>query len=181
MGTSAILSTAVNRVRDKRSKRLRRYFYNRLLPKRRPPRDVAFSVAIGIFIGILPTWGFALLLTIGVLALLRLPKIPGALSSFIAIPPTIFPFFYPVGYTIGYHIFHPIPLGKGFLAEVKDTSIHNILQKFEWFLGTARDHFIAFMVGTAIVALITAIIGGFLTYLVMTKRHAEYRRSRHPA
>lgn len=137
-------------------------------------------MAIGIFIGILPTWGFALLLTIGLLALLKLPKIPGALSSFIAIPPTIFPFFYPLGYAIGFQIFDPPPLGLGFLAEVKATTLSNFTEKFEWFLGSAQEHFLAFMVGTTIVALITAFLGGFLTYLIMNKRHTEYRKNRHP-
>jgi uncharacterized protein (DUF2062 family) len=93
------------RVKAHRLIRLFGYVKHRLFPKRRQPWEVALSVAIGVFVGILPTWGFALFLTLGVLALVRLPKAPGALSSFIAIPPTIFPFFYPVGYWIGSKIY----------------------------------------------------------------------------
>lgn len=135
-------------------------------------------MAIGIFIGILPTWGIALILTLGILALLRLPKVPGALASFIAIPPTIFAFFYPLGYAIGYQIFSPAPLGKGFLEEVKATTFSNIGEKFQWFLGSAQEHFLAFMVGTTIVALITALIGAGLTLLIMNRRHSDYRKNR---
>jgi uncharacterized protein (DUF2062 family) len=105
------------RIRESRGIRLRRYAFNRLFPKRRTPMEVALSVAIGIFIGILPTWGIALILTIAVLALLRLPKAPGALSSFIAIPPTIFAFFYPLGYGLVSGFLNQHPLDAGFLPK----------------------------------------------------------------
>ena len=136
-------------------------------------------MAIGIFIGILPTWGFALILTVGVLALLHLPKAPGALSSFIATPPTIFTIFYPLGYWIGERTFHPQPhLGRGFLAEVQTVTWSNLGDKFHWFLGTAREHFFAFMAGTAIVALGTALLGGIITGFIVRQRRLNYLRQR---
>jgi len=163
----------------KRAARIRRYFYNKLFPKRQNPTLVALSVAVGIFIGILPTWGFALVLTIAVLALLRLPKPPGVIASFIAIPPTLLFFFYPLGFAVG-KILLPPPAGPvEIMHEIVSVNLNNYREKFAWFFGAARPYFVSFMVGTAVVAFVMAILGGVLTWGIMEYRRGEYVKQKH--
>ena len=51
------------RLKQPKLQRLGRLYWHRMLPRRDEPHDVALSVAIGVFIGILPTFGVALILT----------------------------------------------------------------------------------------------------------------------
>ena len=48
---------------NSRSARISRVLFNRMFPKRLDALKVAFSVSIGVFIGIIPTIGVAILLT----------------------------------------------------------------------------------------------------------------------
>lgn len=170
-------SEFVAKPKDHRLIRIWRYVLHRLFPKRQDPMNVSISVALGIFIGILPTWGFALLLTAAVLAILRLPKLPGLMSSFVAIPPTL-PFFYTAGYQVG-QIFLPVPDKKVHLIhELMTFNFSNFSEKFQWLFGIARPYFITFMIGTSIVALVTAVLGAILTWFIMNYRKKQYHASR---
>ena len=73
--------------------RIFRVNFNRMFPVRQDALKVAFSVAAGVFIGIWPTIGVAILLTIAFCSVFRLPKIPGTVASFVANPLTQFGFF----------------------------------------------------------------------------------------
>ena len=73
--------------------RIWRVNVNRMFPVRQDALKVALSVFAGVFIGIWPTIGIAIILTIAFCALFRLPKIPGTVASFVANPVTQFGFF----------------------------------------------------------------------------------------
>ncbi|PLX17451.1 MAG: hypothetical protein C0601_07785 [Candidatus Muiribacterium halophilum] len=78
------------------------YKYIKLKLMRHPatPNDIALSVAIGVFIGIMPTFGVASILSITVAIALNLPKLPCFLGTLISNPWTT-PLFYMVSLKIG--------------------------------------------------------------------------------
>ena len=141
-------------------KRLSRIYYNRMFPRRHDALKVAWSVAAGVFIGIWPTIGVAILLTLAFCALFRLPKVPGVVSSFVANPFTQFGFFYPAGYALGCWIYHPGKISFDFLGEFERISFRNCIVILKNLWVNAADHLIAFMIGITIVAA----IGGFIFF-----------------
>ncbi|MDD9946126.1 MAG: DUF2062 domain-containing protein [Myxococcales bacterium] len=159
-----------------------RYYVHRLFPRHQPSTPVAASVALGVFIGVLPTLGVALILTAIAQQILGLPKGPGLVASFIAIPPTLFLFFYPLGYwAVGVPLMDPVALDFNFLGQIETLSMGNAGEVLGHLWHVAKDHLIAFMVGMTIVASITAAIAFVLTYSAMERRRrrrAERRRSR---
>ena len=159
---------------EPRHKRLRRYYFHRLFPKHHDSFKVAFSIFLGVFIGVLPTLGIALILTVGVASLFKVPKIPGVVASFIAIPPTLFLFFYPTGYALGLWITKPPPVQFQFLEEIRRLSFSNFSSVIKHLWIDAREHLIAFSIGIAIVAFITASIAAIISYFIV-----EYRQKRH--
>lgn len=156
-----------------------RYYQHRLFPRHQASAPVALSVALGVFIGVLPTLGVALLLTAIAQQLLRLPKGPGLVASFIAIPPTLFLFFYPLGYfAVGVPLMRPRKLDFDFLAQVKTLSMANVQEVLGQLWHTASDHVVAFMVGMTIVAGVTAAVAFALTYIVMERRRRARKERR---
>jgi uncharacterized protein (DUF2062 family) len=157
-----------------------RYFYHRVFPRRERSLPVALSVAIGVWIGVFPTIGVALLLTLVATQLARVPKGPGLLASFIAIPPTLFFFFYPLGYFgVGLPLVRPASLSFSFLGEVQRLTLMNAGEVTLRLWHDARDHLLAFVLGMAIVATITAALAFVVAYLVMErKRRAHEQRRR---
>ena len=123
-----------------------RYYYHRMFPRRRSPHEVAMSVFLGVFIGVLPTIGVAIPLTVLGCHLFRVPKIPGVLSSFIAIPPTLFFFFYPLGLTTGSLILKPVPIEFDFLEKFSELNLSNIGPTLGFLLKQAGGHFYAFFI-----------------------------------
>ena len=140
---------------------------------------VALSVALGVFIGVLPTLGVALLLTAIAQQLLGLPKGPGLVASFIAIPPTLFLFFYPLGYFgVGVPLMHPASIDFDFLEQIHALTLANAGDLIAHLWAVARDHLIAFMVGMLIVASVTALISFVLTYATMERRKRKRAEER---
>lgn len=163
-------------VKPKESRRSRvfRIYFNRMFPKRMDAYAVAGSVAIGVFIGVWPTLGVALILTVAICALLKLPKVPGVIASFVANPVTQFGFFYPAGYFLGSAIIKPEKISFDFLQELEGLSFKNCSTIFSKLWNEAFWHLIAFLVGITLVALIFAIIFWVIAYFVVV-----YRKRKH--
>jgi uncharacterized protein (DUF2062 family) len=139
---------------------------------------VALSIFLGVFIGVMPTIGIAVVLTVAILALFKLPKLPGIIASFIAIPPTLFLFFYPVGYVIGLRLVDPPPSNFLFLEKIHGLSWANFTPTITHLWINAQGHVIAFVVGITIVAILTGFVCATISFYVMEFRRA--RRLRFP-
>ena len=86
-----------------RSKRMRsalRTTYDRFIRIRGEPKDICFGLALGIFMGISPIFGFQLILAVLIAALLKWNKIAAAMGTLISNPITT-PFIYPFAYYVG--------------------------------------------------------------------------------
>ncbi|MCQ2055569.1 MAG: DUF1015 family protein [Fibrobacter sp.] len=169
-----ILEKIPKRRQESKYKRLSRIYYNRMFPRRMDALKVASSVFIGVFIGIWPTIGFAIILTVAICALFRLPKVPGVIADFVANPVTQFGLFYPGGYYIGCKIVQPAKITFDFLGEFERMSIKNcgVIIKNLWV--NAADHLIAFMVGITIVAAVVGFMFFLLAYFIVSYRKKKW-------
>ncbi|WP_294960296.1 DUF1015 family protein [uncultured Fibrobacter sp.] len=162
------------RKQESKYKRLSRIYYNRMFPRSQDALKVAWSVFIGVFIGVWPTIGFAIILTVAICALFRLPKVPGVIADFVANPVTQFGFFYPGGYYIGCKIYHPGKIAFDFLGEFERMSVRNcaVIVKNLWI--NAADHLIAFMIGITIMAAATGFVFFVLAYFIVNHRKKKW-------
>ena len=159
---------------ESKYKRLSRIYYNRMFPRRQDALKVAWSVFIGVFIGVWPTIGFAIILTVAVCAVFRLPKVPGVIADFVANPVTQFGFFYPGGYYIGCKIYNPDSISFDFLGEFERMSIRNCVVIIKNLWVNAADHLIAFMIGITIMAAATAFVFFAIAYFVVSYRKKKW-------
>lgn len=145
------------------------YYHHRMLPRKQQPHEVALAVAIGVWIGVMPTIGVAILLTLPVCHLMKLPKIPAVLGSMVANPLTQFTVFYPSGYFLG-KILLPPKTEFDFLKRFGELSWANFGEIAMQFLGEAKDHFFAFLIGMVIVATFWGVLFYFGTYSMMSRK-----------
>ncbi len=165
------MSSARTRPRRRNLARALRYYAYRLLPRHEPSGKVAASVALGIWIAILPTLGVALALTVLAAHIARVPKGPGLVSSFVATPPTLFLFFYPLAYFgVGVPLLRPRELDFDFLGEVQKLNLSNAGEIGARLWQDAREHVIAFLVGVLVVATVSAALGFGASYVLMERR-----------
>jgi uncharacterized protein (DUF2062 family) len=161
-------------VKRRRLSRTLKYYYHRLFPRHERSIPVATSVFLGVFIGLLPTLGIALILTAIAAQIARVPKGPGLLSSFIAVPPTLFFFFYPLGYFgVGLPLMNPPAVDFDFLAEIQQLNMMNAGDIASRLWTDARGHLVAFLVGMVIVAGGTGALAFAATYGIMEHKRKK--------
>jgi uncharacterized protein (DUF2062 family) len=164
------------KVKENRWKRRLNYLFHRMFPKRQSRHKVDLSVFLGVFIGLLPTLGIALILTYAAAKIFRVPPGPGLASSFIAIPPTLFLFFYPSGYAVGRWILNPPQsAGVDILKQMEEMTMSNAFEKISFMWHDAKLHFLSFMIGIFFVALAFATLSYFLSLVVMHFRHKNWQ------
>jgi len=75
-----------------------------------PPLKISFSVALGVFLGVSPFWGFQIALSIAIAHILNLNKAVTIIASNISLPPLI-PFIIYGSYKLGGMFFsHPVEI-----------------------------------------------------------------------
>jgi uncharacterized protein (DUF2062 family) len=141
-----------------------------LFPPGQAPLAVSISVFLGVFIGVMPTIGIALPLTVLATAVFRVPKGPGLVASFVASPPTLFLLFLPAGYLLGRRLLAPPPSAVALLDEVQKATLFNVGEVCSRLWLEARPHLMAFAFGITIVSLITALACAAATYWVVVRR-----------
>ena len=141
-------------------KRTLRYHWLRLLRLQDDPRRLAWSMALGIFIGMTPTIPFHFISALTLASLLRISPVPAVLGIQISNPVTI-PFLYLTAFRVG-HFF----LQRGAPLRLPET--YNIV---DWLALLCRGG-LALQVGGVIIAIPPAVVSYFLTRWVITR----YRR-----
>jgi len=127
--------------------RFRTSFVDLFVREPGPPRRVALSVALGLFMGLAPIWGFQIAATLLVAHLTGLSKPTAVVASHISIPvfiPAI--------------LYASLVIGRGALG-VHSGPITTI--------ELTGPDFPAWVVGSLILATAAALVGGTLTYLVL--------------
>jgi uncharacterized protein (DUF2062 family) len=146
-----------------RSRRMRsalRRAYERFIRIRGDPKDICFGLALGIFLGISPLFGFQLILAVLIAALLKWNKIAAAMGTLISNPLTT-PFIYPFAYFVGSSVMGTTT--RGHLVIPRDLATAGRM------LEEAPHLLLALTLGTVLIGLPLAVLGYFLSYAALIR------------
>jgi len=145
-----------NFITNFRKKSFRKFIKEDVLESDGSNRTKAFSVALGVFIGLSPVWGFQTFLTISLAVLFKLNKILTFVSSNISFPPFI-PFIIAASLFIG------APFVEG------ETNFLSHELNFE----LVKNHLLQYIIGSLILATTVSAVSGIVTFLFLNKVNAE--------
>lgn len=134
--------------RNIKKKGLKQFFIEDFLGSDDSPKKKALSVALGVFIGFSPLWGFQTLLVITLAIFLKLNKTIAFAFSNVSLAPFI-PFI----------IFASLELGQFILQEPISYSVSDLMDNFEVF-----EHLKTYIVGSFALATLGAIVFGLAAY-----------------
>ena len=141
-----------------RARRRFRLIYLRLLRIDDPPERIARGAAIGVLMGILPTFGLGIVLSIALAFALRANKAAAILGSFVMNPFTS-PFFWTISAIVGALVLRED--SSAIMAHIRDKSMLN---------GVSWAYFVH-MVGNIIVSALFTLI----TYYLVKRFIMEHR------
>ena len=137
-----------------KKKGIKRFLQENVLKHGDPPKKKALSIALGIFLGIAPFWGFQTLLVFTLAVFLKLNKAIAFTFSNISIPPMI-PFI----------IYASVQLGMLITGEDISFSMENLSQNFEMF-----KHLKTYIIGSLVLATLAAILFGSISYIALAHK-----------
>ncbi|WP_106792065.1 DUF2062 domain-containing protein [Aquimarina sp. Aq78] len=139
-----------NLFRKVKKKGVKRFFFEDFLESQDSPQKKALSVALGVFIGVSPLWGFHTVLVLFLAVVLKLNKVIAFAFSNVSLPPFI-PFI----------VFMSLKVGSFVLGE-SQPSFTNIGENFEMIKSLKT-----YIVGSFTLAIISAITIGILGYVFL--------------
>ncbi len=140
-------------------KSLREFIKEDILGSNDTPKVKAFSLALGVFIGIVPIWGFQTAVVLFLAVAFRLNKALAFAGSNISIPPMI-PIIVISALQIGGFVLN---------SEIKSEtvfSIHNF-----------KAYLFEYLIGSLILAIFAALITGLLSYVLILKFKKKRKRN----
>ena len=138
-------------VRRLKKKGGKRFFLEDFLGHNDSPRKKALSIALGVFLGLSPLWGFHTIIVLALAVFLRLNKVLAFAFSNISLPPFI-PFV----------LLASVRMGNVVLGENSSFSLGE-LQDFD-----AVKHLKTYIIGSITLSISSAIIFGVVSYLILT-------------
>ena len=139
-----------NLFRRFKKKGVTRFFKEDILGNQDSPQKKALSIALGIFIGLSPFWGFHSLLALFLAVVFNLNKTISFVFSNISLPPFI-PFV----------VYASIKTG-GFILNKELPDFNTISLNFE-----TLKHLKTYIIGSFTLATISAILIGFISYFIL--------------
>ncbi|WP_299530362.1 DUF2062 domain-containing protein [Ulvibacterium sp.] len=135
-----------------KKKGFKRFFYEDFLHNQDSPKKKAFSIALGIFIGLSPLWGFHTVIVIFLALLLKLNKVIAFAASNISLPPFI-PFV----------LFLSLQTGAWVTGRELSFSINEIDENFEIIKNLQT-----YIIGSVTLSTLSALTLGFLAYIFLS-------------
>ncbi len=139
-------------IRKLRKKGIRRFIKEEILGSNESPLKSAQAMALGVFIGLTPLWGFHTILVLSLAVLFKLNKVISFAFTNVSFPPFI-PF----------TVYASIMIGNQVLGEPTDYSFADFEQNFE-FVKSLKT----FVVGSFILAFVASIIVGLVSYFLLS-------------
>lgn len=153
---------------SRRVRRIVRYYYLRLVRIDDSPEKIAGGVALGVFLGIFPTFGVGLILAVALASWLHVNRAAAILGSLIMNPLTT-PFFWTLSTTVGALVF-----------QVENAKILEEARRIEtsWaaIFGWGA---LVYLVGNTIVSAVFAGASYVVTKRLAAAVHAKRRQRRH--
>ncbi len=139
-------------------------WYQQFISLKGKPRDLAFGLAIGVFIGVTPTIPLHTLLIVLICFLLKKNITAAYLGSWLISNPLTIPFFYVTQYRLGKCL-----LGNGYpLCLIQEYSLLHLIQR-GW------DMILPLLIGGIIMAPFFAVPTYFIAHKILT----TVRKNRH--
>jgi glycosyltransferase involved in cell wall biosynthesis len=138
-------------VRNLNKKTIKAFFKEHVLASNYSNLQITLSVTLGIFLGIIPVWGYQMLIAYGLAHVLKLNKVIALVASNISIPPML-PFILYGSFAIGAWI-----LERPFRLNLSHVT-------FE----TMKEDITQYIIGSVLLAIISAITFGIITYLLLS-------------
>lgn len=135
-----------------KKKGFKKFFLENILESQDSKLTKSLSIALGVFIGIAPFWGFQTVLVLFLAYFFRLNKVISFAFSNVSFPP-----FIPL------IIFGSLKIG-GIFMENPQNVFPNSYTDFD----EIKQHLVQYLIGSFILASIMAVIFGFLGYILMT-------------
>lgn len=145
-----------NFVNNFKKKSIRKFIKEDVLESDGSNRNKAFSIALGVFIGLSPFWGFQTLLVISLAVLFKLNKVLAFVASNVSLPPFI-PFI------IAASLF----LGSPFVSENSD------IFSQELNFDLVKNNLLQYIIGSMILASTASVISGIATFLFLNRVSPE--------
>lgn len=145
-----------NFIRNFRKKSFKKFIKEDVLESDGSNRVKAFSIALGVFIGLSPFWGFQTLLVISLSVLFKLNKVLTFVASNVSLPPFI-PFI------IAGSLFLGAPFVHG------DSNILSQELNFE----LIKNNLLQYVIGSLILATTMSAIAGVTAFLLLNKFDSE--------
>lgn len=145
-----------NFVNNFKKKSFRRFIKEDVLESDGSNRTKAFSVALGVFIGLSPFWGVQTLLVISLAVLFKLNKVLAFVASNISLPP-----FIPLIIAASLFLGAPFVHGNS-----------NILSQ-ELNFELVKNNLLQYVIGSAILATAMSAISGIATFIFLSKLNPE--------
>ncbi|WP_339713643.1 DUF2062 domain-containing protein [uncultured Kriegella sp.] len=139
-------------LRKLRKKGFKRFLYEDFLHNQDSARKKAMSIALGVFIGLSPLWGFHTLIVIFLAILFKLNKVIAFAFSNISLPPFI-PFV----------LYASSKVGQFVLGQQYSYTMEEITTDFEVF-----KHLKAYIVGSLVLSTTSALVIGLLGYVFLS-------------
>ncbi|MBQ4821350.1 DUF2062 domain-containing protein [Aquimarina sp. MMG016] len=142
-----------------KKKGFKKFWRENVLRSNDPPLKKASAIALGLFIGISPFWGFQTLLVFALATIFKLNKPIAFLFSNVSIPPII-PFIIYASYQLG-----AIVMGKEMDLTL---NIEDIRSGKDVFKGLGQ-----YVIGSFALAIVVSLISGILAYLYFSIRKSK--------
>lgn len=139
-------------IRKFRKKGLRRFIKEEILGSKDTPLKNAQAMALGVFIGLTPLWGFHTLLVLSLAVAFKLNKVISFAFTNVSFPPFI-PFI----------IYFSIKIGSFVLGETNEFSFQDFEQNFE-FVKSLKTY----VIGSFILAFVSSVIVGLVSFFLLS-------------
>ena len=133
-----------------RKKGFKRFFKENILDSEGSNEIKAKSIALGVFVGLTPLWGFHTVVILFLASVLKLNKLLSYLGTHVS-----FPLFIP------FIIFLSMVVGGPFVDEQAQFTYETLDLEF------AKSHLLQYVIGSSILAASSSLVIGFSTYFIL--------------
>ena len=134
-----------------RKKNIRNFINTHILQTQESNLNIAMAVSLGVFTGILPIWGFQLILAIALAQLFGLSKLITSVAANISIPPMI-PLLLYLSYTTG-----------GYVME----NSNKIKFSTDLSVRSFEENLLQYVIGSIIFAVVLSILAGIISFMLL--------------
>ena len=133
-----------------RKKGFKRFFKENILDSEGSNEIKAKSIALGVFVGLTPLWGFHTVVILFLASVLKLNKLLSYMGTHVS-----FPLFIP------FIIFLSMVVGGPFVDEQAQFTYETLDLEF------AKSHLLQYVIGSSILAASSSLVIGFSTYFIL--------------